>query len=269
MGRSALCIGSSATLSPYQVIPNNVVCAHFCSIKKAKTKTMKKGIGKNGGIKAATICAAIFGCLFQAVAGQGELPFNQATQKVTYHFTLPTSGKVTPESAMTVLKSNIYRQPDLFTRANGMFASNVSGRTFNELETEFDNSHPLQSVDPQSGRMAVRVMVKYCSGKESKCLQMMYVQYYLVCTATAKGIEVEVTDIRYNHFNRKSGELQRIFSWSDYNSCDAISTIEYLVKNENCHTDFATFASFFNQDVAKLQSQLSALLENSNNQTMN
>ncbi len=230
---------------------------------------MKKMISQNRIIKAAAIYAGIFCSLFQTLTAQSELPFNQATQKVTYHFTLPTNGKASPESAITMLKSSIQQNPDLFTRANGMFASNVSGKTFNELETEFDNSHPVQSVDPQSDRMAVRVMVKYCSGKESKCLQMMYVQYYLVFTATAKGIDVEVKDIRYNHFNRKSGELQRIFSWSDYNSCDAISTIEYLVKNENCHADFSTFATFFNSDVAKLKSQLNSFVENSASLTMN
>lgn len=213
-------------------------------------------------------------CYFMNLANaQSSLPVNAATHKVSYRFTVPVSTGFSKENAFEMLQGWVAKNGRVFTRTNDVFAMNAAGndnnRNFTALEQTFSNVQPLQSIDPESNRLAARVMVKYQGAKAGGCLQVMYVQYYLVLTVKDGAIETEVTDIRYNHFNKKNFGLMRINSWSDYTSCEAISTIEYLVENEHCHDEFCAFATFLNNDVAKLQTQLAAFVESNEALTLN
>jgi hypothetical protein len=212
-------------------------------------------------------------CLLNSVNAQSTLPVNAATHKVSYRFSVPVTAGISKEKAFETVQGWVAQNSRVFTRTNDLFAmnaaSNDGNKTFTELEQVFNNTQPLQSIDPEGNRLAARVMVKYQSANSNRCLQMMYVQYYLVVTIKDNAIEAEVTDMRYNHFNKKSFQLMRINSWTDYTSCEPISTIEDLIANEHCHEEFCAFATFLNNDVAKLQNQLSAFVQGSQTLTLN
>lgn len=213
-------------------------------------------------------------CYFMnSINAQSSLPLNAATQKVSYRFRVPVSAVFSKENAFEMLQGWVAKNGRVFTRTNDVFAMNAAAndnnKNFAELEQVFANVQPLQSIDPASNRLAAKVMVKYQGAKAGGCLQIMYVQYYLVLTVKEGAIEAEVTDIRYNHFNKKNFGLMRINSWTDYTSCEAISTIEYLVENEHCHDEFCAFATFLNNDVAKLQTQLTTFVESNEALTLN
>lgn len=221
-------------------------------------------------IKTIAMVAAL--CLvLHSVNAQTVLQINTATQKAGCQFSIPFSEPLTREFAFHVLQKNMIANPHMFTRSNDLFAVNSgnSSKNFMELEQEFANIVPVQSIDPESNRIVVRIMLKYHSPSTSRCLQVMYVQYYLVVTVTDNSLEMEVSDIRYNHFSKANYRLMRITSWSDYTSCDPISTMEYLIQNENCHADFNAFAVFFNTDTKQLKTQIAALVKGGSSLTLN
>lgn len=212
-------------------------------------------------------------CILNTVNAQATLPFNNATQKVCYRFRIPVSGNFSKEQAFEALKGWVSNNDMMFNRSNNLFDKNAElnagNKNFTALEQTFSNVQPLQSIDPASNRLSTRVMVKYQSNNGNRCMQLMYVQYYLVITVKDDAVEAEVTDIRYNHFNRNTFQLMHINSWSDYTSCEAISTIEYLAENERCHEEFVSFAMFFNNDVTKLQNELAAFVRANQTITLN
>lgn len=209
-----------------------------------------------------TLAIVAMCCILNTVSAQATLPYNNATQKVCYRFRVPVNAGFSKEQAFEMMKSWVANDADVFTRTNNFFdkaaEANSNNKNFTALEQTFSNVTPLQSIDPASNRLSTRVMVKYQSNNGNRCMQLMYVQYYMVITIKDDAIEAEITDIRYNHFNRNTFGLMRINSWSDYTSCEAISTMEYLAENERCHEEFVAFAMFFNNDVTKLQNQLAA-----------
>jgi hypothetical protein len=222
-------------------------------------------------VKAVIMIAAL--CLMlNSSNAQTPLQVNTVTQKAGCHISIPFSGPLTKEAAFEIVEKNMIANPRLFTRSNDLYTTNALGnnnKNFMELEQEFANAAPVQSVDPEGKRIAARVMFKYYSPATSRCLKLMYVQYYIVVTVTDNSLEIEVTDIRYNHFNKKNYQLMRITNWSDYTSCDPISTIEYLIQNENCHADFNAFAAFFNTNTNQLKTQIAAFVEGGSSLTLN
>lgn len=204
-----------------------------------------------------TLLSILFTLSFFSYCGaQSFLPVDSATGKVTYRFKLSTAGKLSKESLYQTLQNWFEAHPELFTRGSVEATSGESKPKMKaEVEKVFANKMPLQSLDPESERLAGKVIVKY-TGYEGACIHTMYLQYYLVMMVSEKGVTAEISDIRYNHFNNRTYQPQRFLHFSDFSSCEAISFIEYLNECQQCPEEYNRFCQFFNQDVENLFSNL-------------
>src|SRR4051812_141660 len=193
--------------------------------------------------------------LVTGLSAQNVLPVNKATGKVSYKFSIPVSGKVSNEKAYELVCNWFSSHAKELTRSNTSVAPEnmpgVNANNLQEVANEFKNSTPVQSLDPSSNRLTMKVVTKYF-GESGGNIRALYLQCYMLVTVTNHKITCELSDFSYNHFNEHSYRFKRILNWSNSTSLDPVSTLEYLVENEQNHAEFSKFYSFLNKDVKQL-----------------
>ena len=200
---------------------------------------------------------------------QTTLP-TDATGKVSYRFSLPVEANVSEEEAYTIAQGWFANHTASCNRTNvsNENLESVNTKSRAEVNTEFKNATPLQSLDPSSNRMTAKVITKYFGGTGSN-IHVIYLQYYLTVRVENHQLLCEVSDIRYNHFNERSYRFQRVLNWSNTSALDAVNTIEYLVANQQSPAEFNKFYSFLNTDVNQLFNQLTGFVKANQSLTQN
>lgn len=204
--------------------------------------------------------------LFTDLSAQTTLPTNRANGKITYHFSIPVNGNVSNEEAYEMASNWFSNHTKELTRSNNSTTpenmSGVNKSNLAEVEHEFKNTVPVQSLDPSSNRMTVRVVTKYF-GENGSNIHALYLQYYMIVTVENHQINCELSEFRYNHFNEHSFQFKRILNWSNSTSLDPVATLEYLVENEQSHTEFSKFYSFLNKDLSQMVAHFSNAISTS------
>ncbi|HLP51579.1 MAG TPA: hypothetical protein VK154_11885 [Chitinophagales bacterium] len=197
-------------------------------------------------------------------SAQATMPVNKATGKVTYRFSIPVNENVSDEQAYEIAAEWFSRNTSEFTRSNMCVRpenmSGVNSKMLAEVSHEFNNTFPVQSLDPSSHRIAVRVVTKYF-GDQGSNIHALYLQYYMIVTVADHKITCELSDIRYNHFNERSYQFKRIQNWSNSTSLDPVNTIEYIIENQQAAAEFTKFYSFFNKDVKTMVEHLNSAVK--------
>lgn len=210
--------------------------------------------------------------LVSGLSAQTTLPVNKATGKIDYRFTIPVNGNVSNEEAYEMATNWFSTHTKEFTRSNVSVApqnmSGVNTSRLAEVEHEFKNTAPVQSLDPSSNRMTVRVVTKYF-GDNGGTIHALYLQYYMIVTVENHQITCELTDFRYNHFNERSFQFKRILNWGNSTSLDPVATLEYIVENEQSHAEFGKFYSFLNKDLNRMVENFSTAVKTTGALTMN
>jgi len=210
--------------------------------------------------------------LAQSISAQTSLPKDKATGKITYRFSIPINGNVSKGAAYEMVSNWFGSHTKEFTRSNtSVTPENICGVNTSrlaEVEHEFKNTAPVQSLDPESNRIVVRVVTKYF-GENGGTIHALYLQSYMIVTVGEHEITCELTDFRYNHFNEHSFQFKRIQNWGNSTSLDPVATLEYLVENEQSHTEFGKFFSFFNKDVNQMITHFSNAVKTGGALTMN
>ena len=201
-------------------------------------------------------------------SAQTSLPVNNATQKIAYHFSVPANGNTSNEALYEMATAWFSKHTKEFTRANTSAPANTNAKNLEEVNHEFDNSNPVQSLDPSSNRITVRVVSKYF-GETGGNIRALYVQCYMIVTVAEGKINFDLTDFRYNHFNQNNYKFQRVLNWSNSTSLDAVNTLEYLVSNEQCHAEFNKFYSFMNTDMNRMIERFSTSVKDAGMLTQN
>jgi len=200
-------------------------------------------------------------CLgFGLAFGQYELPFDSVKGKVSYVVNIPLSDKVNRDNLFEAYQQWFNREVKLFSRVSNpdykCYTSDACLENKKEVDQIFSNPIPLQSIDPESNRMATRVVVRY-TGDEEALLKLMYLEYYLVLTIQEKHIHAEITDIHYNHLHSKKYTLQKIGNWTNSVSAESINKIEHLMRKELIELpEFRKLFTFLNDDIKLLYTQV-------------
>ena len=207
--------------------------------------------------QAKTTLALLFISLLSSA--QNSLPVDKATNKVTYRFSIPTNN-VSNEDAFTQAQNWFAIHKSECSRANTTArlesCDGINTKSRDEVAKVFANNTPLQSLDPASNRMTAKMITKYV-GNQGGTIQAMYLQYYLMITIADGQINCEISDIRYNHFNKRSYRFQRVLNWNNATSLEPVDKIEYLIENEQSHDEFNLLYSFLNKDINQLFENLS------------
>lgn len=196
--------------------------------------------------------------LFLLLAATQLQAQNVAGNKVKCSFSIPVNQSVSNEQAYEIATQWFTKNTAQLTRSNISAAAQCAQCTntsnLAEINHEFDNSLPVQSLDPASNRFTAKVVTKYF-GTGSSTIHALYLQYYLVVTVAEHQIICEIKDIRYNHFNEHNYQFKRIQNWGNSTSLDPVNTFEYLVENEQSHEEFNKFYAFFNSELNQIVGQ--------------
>ncbi len=195
---------------------------------------------------------------------QEKLPYDAASGRIVYKFSVDADKSVKKKALYNLLQDWFYQNTELFSRSNTTDTLKSADKKKNENKEavlrEFANLTPLQHTDPESDRLSGKVILKY-TGNSNGCIRLFYVQYALVIIVEDNKLTGEVCNIRYNHFNPKTYQIQPVFNWSGQMPCDEVNTLEYLKDCEVCHDEFAKFSLFLNKDVEELLNSLRSFVK--------
>ncbi len=202
---------------------------------------------------------AFYSIFFFLIASAAKaLAQDPSAGKLKCTFTIPVAANVTNQQAYELAAEWFAKNGSQLTRSNlseaAQCAQCTNAANLAEVNHEFANSSPVQSLDPESNRIAARVVTKYF-GSGSSTIRAMYVQYYLIVSVVEHQIVCEIKDIRYNHFNEHNYQFKRIQNWGNSTSLDPVNTFDYLVANEQSHEEFNKFYSFLNKETNQLVAQ--------------
>lgn len=191
-----------------------------------------------------------------------SLPIDTTTGKVIYRTQIEVSKKLSQERIYATLQNWFSTHPEVCNRCNKPENTDgVNTKNYIEVQRVFNNSSPLQSIDPESTRMAIRIIDRYFAD-EDEALKVVYTEYYVVITVSGNKVTAEISDIRYNHFNHRSYMLQRIGNWSDVLSFDSVNTIEHLLANGQHNDELLKLFTYINEDIQRFFAQMQNHLQN-------
>lgn len=210
--------------------------------------------------------------LASSAIAETKLPVDAATKKVVFKTTLPLRTGVSTDAAFSLAEEWFKSNREQFSRTNRSVSSSSERATFaaqhQAVDKEFENNTPLQSLDPASNRLVGKIIMQY-HGNPGGTIHHLYVQCNLILEIEDHQLQLRVTDITYNHFNRNSYQPQRFLNYSNSNACDAVNYIEYLMDCEQSQGEFSVFNEFFNQDVKALFSNLDTYMKGNKALTLN
>lgn len=199
--------------------------------------------------------------LFALVGRAQTALITQPNGDVVYKQTFKVNGSQSDEQIYSLVQQWFEGSTDKFTRQNANQPEAPSNtKNKQAVDEAFNNSVPLQSFDPESRRISARGLTRYYGGGSS-CINMLYLEYYVIVQVSNKEVTATVCNIRYHHFNRKSYAAQPIYSWMGAKPCDAADKLERLLSGSVCTDDLTALCSFLGQDMADLLADLKANLK--------
>lgn len=199
------------------------------------------------------------------------LPVNAATQKATFAFSFSVSKNMTDEQAFELAEKWFAQQATACSRCNSnarMLALEGSSRNKAEVEKVFNNSRPLQAIDPIGNRLSARIITQYAADNNS-ALRLIILQSSMVVTIHEGVVTCEISEMRYNHFNTRSYNYQRIQSWGGGASLESVDTIEYLMQNAQGNAEMSAFFQYIKADMQQLAGTFSQYMNGQQVVSMN
>lgn len=185
----------------------------------------------------------------------------QPNGDVVYKQSFKVSGVQSDEEIYRLVQQWFDASATQFTRQNIAAPDAPNSKNKQAVDEAFNNSVPVQSIDPDSKRISARGLTRYYGGSVSSCINMLYLEYYVVVQVNNKEVTATVCNIRYHHFNRKSYAAQPIYNWMGSKPCDAADKFERLMSGAVCSDELTALCAFLGQDMANLLAGLKANLK--------
>ncbi len=214
-------------------------------------------------IKSATLLALMIIFSLTAFAGS-NVPVDANSGEVIYKQTFKLNTNLSDEAIYELAQNWFTEGAEKFTRENEPVPVESNQlKNKQAVDVAFDNSIPLQSIDPESKRIAARGLVKY-AGSGTSFIHLLYIEYYIVLEVKNHELTATISKLKYHHINRKTYAPMAIYNWSNSRPCDAADTFEHLVSNQNNTDEIGRLCSFLNDDVQMLFGDLRGLLKEKN-----
>lgn len=203
--------------------------------------------------------------LLLCLSAMADVAFAQSTTAATnaeiiYKQTYKITKKVNDDACYALLQKWVSKKPERFSRQNrDSIGAACKTKNRPRVEKEFSNPQPLQSLDPAAKKMSVRCVLKY-GGDESNCINVMYVEYYMIVEVKANKVTATINKFKYHHFDRKNYAAKQVYSWSGEKPADGVGTVEYLNETMGSTKDVQVFMVFLKADINKLFGELKTYL---------
>lgn len=207
-----------------------------------------------------TLLLALMLGFLGAVQAQSTSTAALASTEIIYKQTYKISKKVSDDACYALLQKWVSKKPERFTRQNrDSIGYACKHKNKPRVEKEFSNAQPLQSLDPAAKKLSIRCVLKY-GGDESNCINVMYVEYYMVVEVKANKVTATINKFKYHHFDRKNYSAKQVFNWDGSKPADGVGTLEYLNETMGNAKDVQAFMTFLKGDINKLFGELKSYL---------
>ena len=189
----------------------------------------------------------------------GNNPPVDASGEVVYKHTFKLQAGIKDDDAYGIVQ-------DWFNSAAAKFTSqNTEGPTNTcknkaLVEDAFKNTQPLQSLDPSSGRLVGKGLIKYF-GAATSSVGVLYMEYYVVLEINGHQLTATVSKMKYHHFNQRTYAPKPIYGWQGGKPLDDADKLGTLVNNANENRDLAEVGAFVNKNMAALFNNLQSFMQ--------
>ena len=203
------------------------------------------------------LCPTLTLLFFSTCAGSG--PVADASGELVYKHTFKLHAGIKDDDAYGIVQ-------DWFNSAAAKFTSqNIEGPATScknkaLVEDVFKNPQPLQSLDPGSGRMVGRGLIKYF-GPATSSVGVLYMEYYVVLEINGHQLTATVSKMKYHHFNQRTYSPKPIYGWQGGKPLDDADKLSALVNNAAENRDLAEVGAFVNKNIASLFNNLQSFMQ--------
>ena len=194
---------------------------------------------------------------FTSCAGTG-LPIDAVSGEIVYKQSFKLHANYTDGDVYNLVQT-WFADPGKFTCQNGECTA-VPGKNKTTVEEQFNNSKPLQSLDPSSGRMTGKGLIKYF-GAPSSNISLLYMEYYVVVEVKNHQLTATISKIKYHHFNRQTYLVKPIYKWQGGKPIDSADKFENLVNSNIDNKEIEHLSAFVNQNMEQLFTDLCGFLK--------
>ena len=199
-----------------------------------------------------------------SVSAQQKFAFDSVSRSVTYKQSFKLNPKVKEEDVFAVAEKWFTENPGKFVQKNADLQIDTVKAKRNknqvELDKEFGNIRPLQSLEPTGGKIVGMGLLKYYGGSTSS-IRLLYIKYDLYLKIEQDVLSLSIANVRYFHFNPSTYAKMGIYGFNGGQPCEPMSNLEYLIDCETAHNEFGALASCFNKETSKLFADLKGSLK--------
>lgn len=188
-----------------------------------------------------------------------RLPVDASSGEVVFKRSFTIHSNFTDEDAYAMVQDWFNADAGKFTCQNAS-GPNVTCKNKTIVEQEFNNAQPLQSLDPASGRMSGKGVIKYFGGATSS-IGVLYMEYYVLIEVKGHQLTATVSKMKYHHYNTRTYAEKPIYGWQGGRPYDSADRLENLVNDQNESRDTQDVGNFVNQNIEKLFSDLKLFLQ--------
>ena len=190
-------------------------------------------------------------------AGTG-LPIDATSGEIVFKQSFKLHANYTDNDVYNLVQ-NWFADPGKFICQNGE-CSAVPGKNKTTVEEEFSNKQPLQSLDPASGRMTGKGLIKYF-GAPSSNISLLYMEYYVVVEVKNHQLTATISKIKYHHYNRQTYLVKPIYKWQGGKPLDSADKFENLLNGNLDNKEVDQLTAFVNQNMEQLFTDLRGFLK--------
>ena len=128
------------------------------------------------------------------------------------------------------------------------------------VENEFKNRQPIQSLDPSSGRITGKGLLKYF-GQPGSAIGLLYMEYYVELQVNDHQVTATVSKMKYHHYNQRSYAEKPIYLWQGGKPFDSADKLANLVNSPTDCKDIQDVGVFTNKSISGLFTNLQSFLQ--------
>ena len=223
-------------------------------------KLYSVGLRKVKGMKTLTYFWVIGSlCLLANTSYAGNKFPVDASGEVVYKHSFNLQAGIKDDDAYGIVQDWFNSAAAKFTCQNTEGpAGNCKNRAL--VEDAFKNHQPLQSLDPSSGRMVGRGLIKYY-GAATSSVGVLYMEYYVVLEISGHQLTATVSKMKYHHFNQRTYAPKPIYGWQGGKPLDDADKLGTLMSNANENRDLAEVGAFVNKNMDALFNNLQSFMQ--------
>ena len=193
---------------------------------------------------------------------QTKFPYDSLSHQVFYKQTFKLGTKVKTDDVFAVAQT-WFNDPTRFTQKNTEPPADSIKLKKNKnkaaVDKEFNNSKPLQMLDPAAHKLNAMGLVEYYGGFTTS-IKLLYIKYDINLEIKSGICTLSISNLGF-FICKKLCTNRLVHNFSGGKPCDGTGRIEGLMECEKFHDEFKGLAVYFNKEMAGLFADFKTVLK--------